>query len=90
MIARITIDKAGRVVLPKSLRDELQLQAGDELELESEAQQVTLRPVRQAAPLRKERGVWVFHGSTKLSAAHAEQLVHESRERRSIENRGTE
>lgn len=78
------------MVLPKSLRDELQLQAGDELELESEAQQVTLRPVRQAAPLRKERGVWVFHGSTKLSAADAERLISNMRERRTGENSGTE
>lgn len=30
---RITIDKAGRVIVPKALRDELGLRAGQELEI---------------------------------------------------------
>ncbi|RDI73450.1 transcriptional regulator, AbrB family [Gaiella occulta] len=30
---RTTIDKAGRIVVPKALRDELGLQAGQELEI---------------------------------------------------------
>ena len=35
MTTTLTLDKAGRVVLPKALRDELGLAAGDTLELES-------------------------------------------------------
>ena len=50
MTTILTLDKAGRVVLPKPLRDELELAAGDTLELESRGEQITLRPVRGAVP----------------------------------------
>jgi AbrB family looped-hinge helix DNA binding protein len=69
MNATVTLDKAGRVVLPKMLRDDLRLEPGDSLELESEGERVTLRPLRSQSPLRKERGVWVFHSGRKLAAA---------------------
>ena len=63
-----TIDRAGRVVIPKPLRDALHLQAGDTLELETEGERITLRPVRTGASVRKERGVWVFRaGGAPLS-----------------------
>jgi len=59
----VALDRAGRVVLPKTLRDELRWEAGDTLQLESEGERVTLRPIRSQSPLRKERGVWVFYGT---------------------------
>jgi AbrB family looped-hinge helix DNA binding protein len=59
MTATVTIDKAGRVVIPKETRDELRLEAGDTLALESEGERVILRPVHGGTPLQKERGVWV-------------------------------
>jgi AbrB family looped-hinge helix DNA binding protein len=62
MTARLTIDKAGRIVLPKPLRDRLQLAPGDTLQLEAEGDRITLRPVRQSVMLKKELGVWVYHG----------------------------
>lgn len=60
MITSIILDKAGRVVIPKLLREELNLGAGDSLRLESHGEQITLRPVRAAMPIRKEDGVWVY------------------------------
>ncbi len=62
MTAKITIDKAGRVVIPKMLRDRLRLGAGDELVLESSGECITLRPVRPQAALKKEYGIWVYQG----------------------------
>jgi AbrB family looped-hinge helix DNA binding protein len=82
MNATVTIDKAGRVVIPKPLRDELRLEPGDELDLEAKDGRVTLRPRHAATPLRKEHGVWTFHGRTKLSLAQANELVRATRERR--------
>ena len=81
-MASVTLDKAGRVVIPKTLRDELRLEAGDTLELESDGDMVRLRPVRSSAPLRKERGVWVFRTGNKIPAAATDKLLAESRERR--------
>jgi AbrB family looped-hinge helix DNA binding protein len=62
MTDKLTLDKAGRVVLPKPLRDRLQLAPGDTLHLESEGERITLRPVRQNVMLKKELGVWVYQG----------------------------
>ncbi len=87
MHATVTLDKAGRVVIPKTLRDELHLEPGDSLALESEGESVTLRPVRSASPLRKERGVWVFHGGRKLSAAVTDKALSDIRAKRDRDNR---
>jgi len=64
MTAKITIDKAGRVVIPKPLRDQLRLGAGDTLALQSEGERITLEPVRPPAVLKKEYGIWVYQGQT--------------------------
>lgn len=90
MNTTVTLDKAGRVVIPKPLRDELHLEPGDTLELESEGEHVTLRPVRSASPLRKERGVWVFRSGKKLSAAVTDKALRDIRDRPERENRGHE
>jgi AbrB family looped-hinge helix DNA binding protein len=52
MNVRLTIDKAGRVVIPKSLREELHLEPGDALEMESAGEQITLRPIRVTSSAR--------------------------------------
>ena len=75
------------MVLPKPLRDELELAAGDTLELETRGEQITLRPVRGAAPLRKERGVWVYRAGRSLTAATTDQTLREIREERDQQNR---
>lgn len=58
----ISLDRAGRVVLPKDLRDKFRLEAGDELLVEESGEQIILRPVRTQPTLKKERGVWVYQG----------------------------
>jgi AbrB family looped-hinge helix DNA binding protein len=45
MSAKLTIDKLGRVVLPKPVRDKLQLAAGDRLELENVDDRIILCPL---------------------------------------------
>jgi AbrB family looped-hinge helix DNA binding protein len=50
MNSRLTIDRAGRVVIPKTLREELRLEPGDSLEMESIGERITLRPVRGTGP----------------------------------------
>lgn len=82
MVAKLRVDKAGRVVLPKPLRDELQLAPGDALELESSGDAITLRPVRVTAPLRKERGVWVYRTGEKLAALTTDETIRQIREER--------
>jgi AbrB family looped-hinge helix DNA binding protein len=88
MNTTVTLDKAGRVVIPKSLRDELHLEPGDTLQLESEGERVTLRPLRSSSPLQKEQGVWVFRGSKRLTAAATEEVFHEVRHQRDRDSYG--
>jgi AbrB family looped-hinge helix DNA binding protein len=78
----VDIDKAGRIVLPKHLRDELQLEAGVTLEIESSGEELTLRPVRGRTPLRKKQGVWVFRSGVPLSSEEVEKTLRKVREER--------
>ena len=55
MATKISIDKAGRVVLPKSLREKMPAEAGDEFLIEAEGDHITLRPIRQVA---LPKGAW--------------------------------
>jgi AbrB family looped-hinge helix DNA binding protein len=82
MLGRIIVDKAGRLVLPKPVRDELQLAPGDALELESSEEQIVLRPVRGTMPLRRKRGVWVFRTGESLSAETVERTIKDLRRER--------
>jgi AbrB family looped-hinge helix DNA binding protein len=54
VITAVTIDKAGRIVLPKPIREELQLNPGDALEVDSSEEQVILRPVRGSTCIYKQ------------------------------------
>jgi AbrB family looped-hinge helix DNA binding protein len=62
MTTKVSVDKAGRVVLPKPLRDKLRLHAGDDLAIEADEDVITLRPIRPQARLRKKDGIWVYQG----------------------------
>jgi AbrB family looped-hinge helix DNA binding protein len=86
MIGRLTLDKAGRIVLPKPLRDELRLEAGDTLEVESSSDVITLRPTRGNAQLRKKRGIWVYRSGEPLSQAAVDKTVEEVRRERENHN----
>ncbi len=88
MNTTVTLDKAGRVVIPKTLRDELRLEPGDTLELESEGENVRLRPVRSSSPLRKDRGIWVFGTGKRIPAAVTDKVVSDTRAQRDRVNRG--
>ncbi len=57
----ITIDRAGRIVVPKTLRERFGLHPGTELEIEAEANGLHLR-VRDSAPVFIEKeGLLVHH-----------------------------
>ncbi len=83
MTTKLTLDGAGRVLIPRSLRQELHLSPGDALQLDSEDEQITLRPVRAKAILKKEKGVWVYQG--ERTQASIPDVIDREREKRSRE-----
>ena len=82
MNATLTVDKAGRIVLPKPVRDELQLFAGDSLDLHSSEDRIILRPVRGAAGMRQKKGVWIFRTGRPISTASVNETIRRLREER--------
>ena len=88
MNIRLTLDKAGRIVIPKPLREELRLEPGDDLEMESSGEVITLRPVRGTGPLTKEHGVWVFRTGQPMRASATDEMLRQIREERDSANLG--
>jgi AbrB family looped-hinge helix DNA binding protein len=85
---RVTLDQAGRVVLPKELRDELHLSPGDTLELSVHGEEVTLHPRRSASPLQKKQGVWVFSTGRPMASDETAEALRDLREQRRQRNAG--
>ncbi|MBK5294677.1 MAG: AbrB/MazE/SpoVT family DNA-binding domain-containing protein [Acidobacteriia bacterium] len=75
ILRKVTLDRAGRVVLPKTLRDELHLSPGDTLDLTVKGDEVTWWPRRGATSLQKERGVRVFRIGEPLTAGETEETI---------------
>jgi AbrB family looped-hinge helix DNA binding protein len=88
MTTRLTIDGAGRIVIPKPLRDELDLAPGDTLELETAGKNITLRPTRGTVPLTKEKGVWVFRTGHPLPSSVTNEVLDRVRAERDQHNLG--
>ena len=88
MTSKVTIDQAGRVVLPKKLRDDLRLTPGDTLDVSVEDDAVTLRPRRHSSPMHKKDGIWVFTSGKPLSQAEADEALSKARAARDRQNAG--
>ncbi len=82
MNTTLTVDKAGRIVLPKPIRDEMLLHAGDSLELESSEGQIVLRPIRRTAQMRLRDGIWVFRTGQPVSASSVDETIRQLRDDR--------
>jgi AbrB family looped-hinge helix DNA binding protein len=88
MNAKLSMDRAGRVVLPKPIREQLQLAPGESLEIESFEDHIVLRPIRQHATMRKERGVLVFDTGEPVLASDVRETIQKVRDERSDRSLG--
>jgi AbrB family looped-hinge helix DNA binding protein len=57
---QLVLDRFGRMVLPKAIRDDLGLQPGDVLDIVESGERVVLQPVREPNSLRVKDGVLVY------------------------------
>lgn len=68
---QVTIDRFGRMVLPKVIRDDLGLSAGDVLEATEEKNAIVLRPVDRTDAVKREGKILVFCGKAEGDIEHA-------------------
>lgn len=74
----VPIDAAGRIVLPKFIRQELAIHSGDKLVLSVNGSSVILTPTKATAGFMRKGKALVF--STAEEEALTEQLVHQTLE----------
>ena len=63
----ITIDRAGRLVVPKSLREQFNLTPGCDLEIEAVSDGIRLRRAAAEPALVRKQGILVHHGTTRTA-----------------------
>jgi AbrB family looped-hinge helix DNA binding protein len=88
MTAKLTLDKAGRVVIPKKLRDQMHMAAGDSFQLESSDDQIVLKPVREEPSMFKKNGLWVCRTGKPISAEETDAVLQAIRDERDRQNMG--
>lgn len=77
----VHVDKSGRLVLPKAVRQQLGITPDTDLEIVPAQGGILLRPVADQPPLRQIDGLWVHQG-TATSSADWGRLVSAVREER--------
>lgn len=77
----VRMDKAGRVVVPKALRDRLGLREGSDLEVEETAEGIVLTPLEARPAMIKRDGLWVHTGRVH-TGFDAVQAIRDEREER--------
>jgi AbrB family looped-hinge helix DNA binding protein len=77
---RTTIDAAGRIVVPKALRDELGFAPGTELELDAVDNRLEVTVPSRVRIAEDERGVYlVADTDEKLTVEQVREIVERSR-----------
>ena len=77
----VTIDGAGRIVIPKAVRDRFGLHKDSRLEVEETADGLVLKPMEQESGLIRRNGRLVFTGRS-IGKINWDRLVQEDREER--------
>jgi len=75
----LTVDRAGRIVLPKQLREQFNLHPGSQLEIALGPDRVELKPAETGMMLRRKRKLWVHHGRAQTSLDRAVTNLREER-----------
>ena len=74
-----TLDKFGRIVLPKQVRDDLGLKVGEVLQVEEREDEIILKPLQREPHITIKDGVLVFFA---LATGDVTQATRAQREER--------
>jgi AbrB family looped-hinge helix DNA binding protein len=77
----VKVDQAGRIVLPKKVRDRLGLRKDSALELKESAEGIFLTPIDEDSAWQRENGRLVFYGCP-VGRVDWDKLIEEDREER--------
>ncbi len=73
------LDKFGRIVIPKEIRDALGLRPGSSFQIEEKNQGIILKPVEGTPHIKKENGWLIFTGELQGDIAN---LIDDARKER--------
>ncbi len=79
---RTTIDRFGRIVVPKNMRKHFGLEPGVQVEIDERDREIVIRQVPERPPLQIEDGVLVFAGEATGDIASWIRKVREDRNRK--------
>jgi AbrB family looped-hinge helix DNA binding protein len=74
-----TLDRFGRIIIPKGVRDDMGLEAGAILQIEKEGEKIVLQPVPGEPQVMEKKGILVFTGTAVGDVGAA---LHEHRKSR--------
>ena len=77
----LRIDKAGRIVLPKRLRERLRFKPETGIEAIEQPEGVFLKRAEQACSMSKADGLWVHNGNAE-AGANWDRIIEETRDER--------
>jgi AbrB family looped-hinge helix DNA binding protein len=92
IMATVEIDKAGRIVVPKHLRDALHLTPGTKLTVKRAGDTLVLEQDFPEATLEKKDGLWIMTGcpATIVDIPDLIQRGYQERNKRIMEGSGLE
>ena len=84
----LALDKMGRLVVPKALRDRFALKPGDELDVTVDSDGIRLRPLAPLQPMTVQNGILVCSSELPASAWDLGSFIEQQRDQRSQELSG--
>ena len=57
-----TLDRFGRIIIPKNVREDIGLEAGAVLQVEKQGEKIVLQPVQGEPQVVEKKGILVFTG----------------------------
>ena len=82
---KVAIDRTGRIVVPKKVREQYNLIAGSELDLTTDADGIHLKKLGSEPTLVERRGFLVHHGSGEVDIDIG-RFINAERESRAVNN----
>jgi AbrB family looped-hinge helix DNA binding protein len=79
---RTTLDRFGRIVIPKRMRKDLGIEPGAQVTVEEHGQTIYVKPVQDVPPVAVKEGILVYRGTVEGDLGKAVSADREDRRRK--------